>query len=85
MLNSALRFSNYTRFLEKRIIKAQEKKHEQQIKQILNLKEKLFPNGGLQERHDNFLNFYINDDTFIGKLIGTFNPFDYNFNVLIDE
>ena len=29
--------------------------------QIDTIKDKLFPNGSLQERHDNFLNFYLNN------------------------
>jgi hypothetical protein len=46
------------------------------------VKDALFPNGNLQERTDNFLNFYQQDDQFISKLIQHFDPFDFNFNVL---
>jgi hypothetical protein len=37
----------------------------------------------LQERTDNFLNFYQQDKQFIDKLIACFDPFDYQFNALI--
>jgi hypothetical protein len=42
----------------------------------------LFPGGGLQERTDNFLNFYQQDQLFIQKLIEHLDPFDYRFNIL---
>lgn len=51
----------------------------------MGLKSKLFPNGSLQERSDNFLNFYLNDNTFLEKLLGTFDPLDFSFNILTDE
>ena len=71
--------------IEKRIKRAEENKEETNIKQIQNIKDKLFPNGSPQERSDNFLNFFINDKDFIAKLIENFEPFDYRFNVLLDD
>lgn len=68
--------------LEKRIKKAEERKFETSIGQLLTLKEKLFPGGGLQERSDNFLNFYLNDPEFINKLYPAFDPLDFRFNIL---
>jgi len=70
--------------VEKRFKKALEKKHEQGIHQLLGLKEKLFPANTLQERYDNFLNFYINDPELINKLM-TADPFDFSFKVLLPE
>ncbi len=70
--------------LEKRIQKAEERNYESEVSQVLGLKNKLFPNGGLQERHDNFLNFYTNDSQFIQKLLNTIDAFDYRFNVLVE-
>jgi bacillithiol biosynthesis cysteine-adding enzyme BshC len=69
--------------LEKRIQKAEERNYESEINQLLGLKNKLFPNGGLQERHDNVLNFYMNDPQFLQKLLDTFDALDYRFNVLV--
>ncbi len=68
--------------LEKRIKKAEERNQETSVTQLLALKQKLFPDGGLQERKENFLNFYLNDNTFIIKLLAEFDPLDYRFNVV---
>jgi bacillithiol synthase len=68
--------------LEKRLKKQEEKKFETALLQIENLKSKLFPNGGLQERYDNFLNFYQNDPEFIEKLKEAFNPLVFKFNLI---
>ncbi len=70
--------------LEKRIQKAEERNYESEISQLLGLKNKLFPNGGLQERYDNFLNFYLNDSQFLQKLLDSFDALDYRFNVLVE-
>ena len=68
--------------LEKRIKKAEERNQETAVTQLLALKQKLFPDGGLQERKENFLNFYMNDNTFITKLLAEFDPLDYSFNIV---
>jgi uncharacterized protein YllA (UPF0747 family) len=68
--------------LEKRIKKAEEKKFETSLAQLHGLKEKLFPGGGLQERSDNFLNFYLNDPEFISKISQHFDPLDFKFNIV---
>jgi bacillithiol biosynthesis cysteine-adding enzyme BshC len=69
--------------LEKRLQKAQEQKHETSIKQVLAIQEKLCPNGGLQERSDNFLNFYLNDHKFLDKVKNILQPFDFHFFITI--
>jgi uncharacterized protein YllA (UPF0747 family) len=71
--------------IEKKMLKAEKRLHEDRLRQIDEVKENLFPNGGLQERTDNFLNFYQQDPLFIKKLMQHFDPFDYQFNVLIDN
>ncbi len=71
--------------IEKRLKKAEEKKHEVALNQLAALKDKLFPGGGLQERHDNFLNFYLNNPQFIDQLLAAFDPFDYRFHVLLED
>jgi bacillithiol biosynthesis cysteine-adding enzyme BshC len=71
--------------VEKRLQKAEERNHETEVNQLLGLKSKLFPSGGLQERSENFLNFYLNDSTFIQRLLDSFNPLDFQFNVLTEE
>jgi bacillithiol biosynthesis cysteine-adding enzyme BshC len=71
--------------IEKRLKKAEEKNQETGINQLLNVKARLFPNGSLQERTDNFLNFCLNDPTFISRLIALFDPFDYRFQILTED
>jgi bacillithiol biosynthesis cysteine-adding enzyme BshC len=68
--------------IEKRIKKSEEKRHETTLKQVDSLKDKLFPDNSLQERKDNFLNFYINDPQFIDKLSNKLEPFDFRFHIL---
>ncbi|HWZ22425.1 MAG TPA: bacillithiol biosynthesis cysteine-adding enzyme BshC [Cytophagaceae bacterium] len=71
--------------LEKRLKKAEERKNETAITQLLTVKEKLFPGGGLQERSDNFLSFYLNDTNFINKVKQSFDPFNYEFYVISEH
>ena len=71
--------------LSKRIKKAEEKKQETGLTQLERLKEKLFPEGGLQERKDNFLNFYLNNNQFIQEIKAHLDSFDFRFHVLTEE
>jgi uncharacterized protein YllA (UPF0747 family) len=50
------------------------------------LKEKLFPNNGLQERHDNFLPYVLKyGDAFLAALKENLNPFEAGFVILGEE
>ncbi len=71
--------------IQKRIKKAEEQKHEIAINQVQSVLDKLFPNDSLQEREDNFLNFYINNPDFIDELIQKLDPLSLKFNVLTDD
>jgi bacillithiol biosynthesis cysteine-adding enzyme BshC len=68
--------------IEQKLLKAEKRNQSDKLKQVEAVKDALFPNGGLQERSDNFLNFYLQDQKFIEKLITYFDPFDFQFNVL---
>jgi bacillithiol synthase len=68
--------------IEKKLLRAEKRLHEDRLRQIGEVKDALFPNGNLQERTDNFLNFYQQDNQFISKLISVFDPFDFSFNIL---
>ena len=68
--------------IERKLLRAEKRLHTDKLKQIEAVKDILFPNGSLQERTDNFLNFYQQDKAFIDKLIEKFDPFDYQFNIL---
>lgn len=69
--------------IERRLLRAEKRRHSDKLRQIEAVKDALFPNGNLQERTDNFLNFYQQDPHFIARLIRYLDPFDYQFNVLI--
>lgn len=71
--------------IEKKLQKTAETKAETALKQIFSIKEKLFPNGVLQERYDNFLNFYINNPNFIQEIQANLSPFNFELNILIEE
>ena len=45
--------------LEKRVQKAQKRKEEEQINQIRSIINRVYPNGGLQERSENFSQLYL--------------------------
>jgi bacillithiol biosynthesis cysteine-adding enzyme BshC len=68
--------------IEKKLIRAEKRLHSDKLRQIEFVKDLLFPDGNLQERTDNFLNFYQQDPQFIQHLLNSFDPFDYQFNVL---
>lgn len=69
--------------IEKKLLKAEKRIQTEKLRQIEAVKDALYPNGGLQERVDNFLNFYQTDKNFIQKLIHNFDPFDFRFNILL--
>jgi uncharacterized protein YllA (UPF0747 family) len=68
--------------IERKLLRAEKRLNSDKLRQIDAVKDALFPNGVLQERVDNFLNFYQQDKQFIGKILKYFDPFDYQFNVL---
>jgi bacillithiol biosynthesis cysteine-adding enzyme BshC len=66
-----------------RLTRAEKSKYDVQIQQIRNIKEKLFPGNGLQERHDNFIPLFVRYglgilDLFIEEL----NPLEEGFLVI---
>lgn len=71
--------------LEKRLSKAAEAKHETAYTQLTALKDKLLPNGHLQEREDNVLSVLINNPNFISQLLEAFDPLALEFTVLEEE
>jgi len=68
--------------IERKIFRAEKRLHGDKLRQIEAVKDILFPNGSLQERTENFLNFYQRDPEFIKHLLLTFDPFDFRFNIL---
>ncbi len=75
-------FKNKIQKAEKKLIRAEKRKHEERKEQIESVKEVLFPNGSLQERRDNFLNFYLKDPQFVQNLLRSFDAFRYEMYLL---
>lgn len=69
--------------LEKRLLKAQKRKHSETINRIIDLQNELFPNHSLQERQANFSEFYLGNGTaLIEKLLVELQPLESNFNII---
>jgi bacillithiol biosynthesis cysteine-adding enzyme BshC len=69
--------------LEKRLLKAQKRKLEDEVTRITDLQNELFPNQSLQERHHNFSEFYLEyGDDFIAELFRELQPLDHNFKII---
>lgn len=72
--------------LEKRYFLAEKKRLSNQLQRILDLKLELFPNGGLQERIDNFSSMYLAyGNLFIKQLLHELDPLNDEFVVLLIE
>lgn len=69
--------------LEKKLLKADKNNHKDALIQIQRIKDLLFPNGGLQERTENFAPLYIKyGDELFAELEKHFNPLDFKFTIL---
>ncbi len=68
--------------IENKLTKAKKKKHQLDLEQIEIIKNQLFPNESLQERSDNFLNFYMKDTMFIEHLLHILQPLNFQFNII---
>lgn len=69
--------------LEKKLLKADKRNHEDALIQIDRIKEKLFPAGVLQERSENFGLLYVKyGDRLIGELVQHFKPLDFKFTII---
>ena len=69
---------------EKKLLRAEKRNHADRQTQIDAVKDYLFPNGSLQERHDNFMNFYLKDPQFVQTLLSTFDAFDYRMYLIFE-
>jgi uncharacterized protein YllA (UPF0747 family) len=68
------RLENGLERMGKKLKRAEERNHEIAIRQLNQLKSFLFPEGQWQERHENFLNYYMEHPAFIQQLLDTFDP-----------
>jgi uncharacterized protein YllA (UPF0747 family) len=65
--------------LAKKMKRAEERNQGDEVRQVLALKEALFPAGEWQERHTNFLEFETDHPEFINDLLQTFDPLNFEF------
>ena len=84
VLAETKRFANAVARLEKKMRRAEEHNQETGVRQLLAVKNELFPNDGLQERSENFLTFYLNDRTFLQKMLSAFDPLDYRMQLCLE-
>jgi len=69
--------------LEAKLMKAEKRNFADALSQIDAVKAKLFPKGGLQERSENFGQFYVrHGKSFIETLVENFRPLDLKFTIL---
>ncbi|GAB3708976.1 bacillithiol biosynthesis cysteine-adding enzyme BshC [Spirosoma flavus] len=84
VLAETKRFADAVARLEKKMRRAEERNQEVGVRQLLAVKNELFPNGGLQERSENFLTFYLNDRQFLQKMLNVFDPFDFRMQLCLE-
>ncbi len=72
--------------LEGKLMRAEKQRHDIAISQMRSLKDKLFPNNGLQERYDNFMMYYLKyGEEFFDVLKKNLDPLEKGFKVIIDR
>ncbi|MCG9793342.1 bacillithiol biosynthesis cysteine-adding enzyme BshC [Flavobacterium algicola] len=70
--------------LEKRLLKAQKRKLKDQLERATDLQNELFPNKSLQERQNNFSEFYLEQGVdLIPSIMNQLKPLEQNFEVII--
>lgn len=84
VLAETKRFANAVTRLEKKMRRAEERNQETGVRQLLAVKDELFPNGGLQERTENFMTFALADPAFLQKMKQHFNPFSYQMMLCLE-
>lgn len=69
--------------LEKKMLRAEKRKMQDQLLRINKLKEHLFPNGGLQERVENFITYYLHHGAgYFDTVKNNIEPFRHEFLVV---
>lgn len=69
--------------LEKRLLKAQKRKLDDELQRVTDLQFELFPNQSLQERQANFSEFYLEKgEQLIPLLIQKLKPLEHNFDII---
>lgn len=76
------RWINGLERMAKKLKRAEERNHETAIRQIQQVKERLFPQGHWQERYDNLLDFYLDKPRLIQDLLDSFDPLNFELYVI---
>ncbi len=72
--------------LEKRFIRAAKAKTRNELDRLQMVLDVLFPEGGMQERQENFMTFYArHGENFFNELLGHLHPLSGEFTVMVDE
>jgi bacillithiol biosynthesis cysteine-adding enzyme BshC len=80
------RFQKQLNEAGKKLLRAEKRKFDDQRNQLLKIKSKLFPNGSLQERVDNFMPYYAqHGKAFIDALYKHSPALEQEFIILIDS
>ena len=58
----------------------QKKNHQKSLNELDKIMSKLFPDNILQERKENFLNYYLSDKNLVDTLIKNLDPLKFYFN-----
>jgi len=70
--------------LEKRLLKAEKRIHQEQLNRIIWLQNELFPNQSLQERKANFSEYYLQfGEELLTKLVEELKPLEQQFSVVV--
>lgn len=69
--------------LGKKLLRAAKREQEVPLQQLALVHEHLFPGGGLQERRENFMPWYVREGpAFFDRLLSELDPLDARFSVL---
>ena len=70
--------------LEKKLLRAEKKKHSEQLERIVSLQDELFPGKGVQERKTNFSEFYLEyDGKLVSELLHRLKPLEQEFTIIV--
>lgn len=68
--------------LEKRLLKAEKRKHQTYITSLTSFYNEIFPNGILQERKNNFSDFLLSNENTIAEIKGLLNPLSFSLDII---
>lgn len=69
--------------LELKLVRAAKRREQLPLERLERLHGRLFPGGGLQERRDNFMPWYVHEGpAFFDRLLADLDPFDPHFSLL---